>query len=51
MFLERFEIIKVGSALSFIAVVWWCKGGGGCSTRKEKNIIVSSNVDVKMQGA
>jgi hypothetical protein len=36
MFLECFEIIKMGSALSSLPWSGGIKGGGGCSTRKEK---------------
>jgi phage baseplate assembly protein gpV len=51
MFLECFEIIKMGSALSSLPWSGGTKGAGGVVLEKKKNIIVSSNVDVKMQGA
>ena len=45
MFLECFEIIKMGSALSSLPWSGGTKGAGGVVLEKKKNIIVSSNVD------
>ena len=44
MFLQCFEIIQVGSALSFIAVVWWSKGAGGVVLEKKKILSFHLNV-------